>query len=119
MLLEATRTIPAAIAAAHRMECEVSFHGGYKVLTTDPVETEKAIEAMTEAGLKVGVFDKPHMGSEDFSFYGDKAPLVYINLGNGLASSALHSPEFAFSEDVAEHGIKAMAAIALNRLMRS
>jgi metal-dependent amidase/aminoacylase/carboxypeptidase family protein len=56
------------------------------------------------------------MGAEDFAFYLDRVPGVFLRLGLGEESASLHNPEFDFDDRALEAGITVMCAVALETL---
>lgn len=118
MLLDMIKEVSERVAATHRVSSKVTVADGYNVLINDRRETGFAVEALRRAGLTVDLYEDPHMSSEDFSFYADKGPCVYLNLGNGVDSGELHSSEFVINEDILGKGIAALTAVALARLNR-
>jgi hippurate hydrolase len=57
----------------------------------------------------------PSMGGEDFAFFLEKVPGAFIWLGVGDVSG-LHTPQFAFDEEVLPQGSALLAALALESL---
>jgi hippurate hydrolase len=57
----------------------------------------------------------PSMGAEDFSFFLEKVPGAFIWLGVGDVSG-LHTPKFAFDEEILPQGSALLAALALESL---
>jgi metal-dependent amidase/aminoacylase/carboxypeptidase family protein len=53
------------------------------------------------------------MGAEDFAFFLEKVPGAFIWLGVGEDVSGLHTPKFAFDEEVLPRGSALLAALAL------
>jgi hippurate hydrolase len=56
----------------------------------------------------------PSMGGEDFAFFLEKVPGAFIWLGVGEDVSGLHTPQFAFDEEVLPRGSALLAALALD-----
>lgn len=61
----------------------------------------------------------PVMGAEDFAFYLDKVPGVFLRLGLGKDSPRLHTAEFDFNDEAIEAGITVMSTLALETLNQS
>ncbi|HEX5916119.1 MAG TPA: M20 family metallopeptidase, partial [Rubrobacter sp.] len=55
----------------------------------------------------------PSMTAEDFSYYLEKVPGAFIWLGVGEDISGLHTPQFAFDEEILPRGSALLAALAL------
>ena len=58
------------------------------------------------------------MGAEDFAYFLEKMPGAFIWLGVGEDVSGLHTPEFAFDEEILPRGSALLAALALESLSR-
>jgi metal-dependent amidase/aminoacylase/carboxypeptidase family protein len=55
----------------------------------------------------------PSMGAEDFAYFLEKIPGAFIWLGVGEDVSGLHTPTFAFDEEILPLGSALLAALAL------
>jgi hippurate hydrolase len=55
----------------------------------------------------------PSMGAEDFSYFLESLPGAFIWLGIGEDASGLHTPTFAFDEDILPRGAALLAALAM------
>jgi hippurate hydrolase len=60
----------------------------------------------------------PSMGGEDFAFFLEKIPGAFIWLGVGEDVSFLHTPTFAFDEEILPLGSTLLAALALEGLTK-
>jgi metal-dependent amidase/aminoacylase/carboxypeptidase family protein len=58
----------------------------------------------------------PSMGAEDFAFFLQKIPGAFIWLGVGEDVSGLHTPTFAFDEEILPLGSALLTALALESL---
>jgi amidohydrolase len=96
------------------------YNDGYIPLVNNP-EKVNFLREVVEAylGEKTWISDLPQvMGAEDFAFYLDKVPGVFLRLGLGEDSPSLHSAEFDFNDRAIEAGITVMSALALETLSR-
>ena len=61
---------------------------------------------------------KPSMAGDDFSYFADRVPSVYFNLGGANSAKGitmpLHSPDFDFDESCLMTGILAVGWFALH-----
>jgi amidohydrolase len=61
------------------------------------------------------------MGAEDFSFFANEAPGFYftygVNAPEAVNVASNHSPRFYVHEPTMEIGLRAMLAVALDRLV--
>ena len=99
-------------------KAEVEFIGGYPSVYNDPELTEKVISAGKEMLCNpedVLIIEKPHMGSEDFSYFQEEIPGAIFMLGCGAPGEdrgALHTPTLNIHDGALIHGIKVFAGIA-------
>ncbi|MDF1565256.1 MAG: M20 family metallopeptidase [Deltaproteobacteria bacterium] len=112
-----------AQAAGITQECEVEvkIHLGAPGLVND-VELHALMERVASEALGVECienFERPSVGSEDFSFFGTRAPTYMMRLGvrrPGHQAAHLHSPTFDPDESAITVGVRVMGR-ALLRLM--
>jgi amidohydrolase len=111
---EVIRGICASAGAEYLFE----YNEGYIPLVNDP-EKVSFLHTVVESylGEKAWIPDLPQvMGAEDFAFYLDKIPGVFLRLGLGKDWPSLHSAEFDFNDRAIEAGITAMSALAIETL---
>jgi len=104
----------AAAGARHRFD----YREGYIPLVNDP-DKVKLVERVAREylGEQSWFPNLPRtMGAEDFAFYLDRVPGVFLRLGLGESSPSLHNPEFDFNDQALEAGITIMSALALESL---
>jgi amidohydrolase len=94
------------------------YNEGYIPLVNDPEKVSFLQEVVNSyLGRGAWIPDLPRvMGAEDFAFYLDRVPGVFLRLGLGEDSPALHSAEFDFNDGAIEAGITVMSALALETL---
>jgi amidohydrolase len=111
------------IAAAHGLTAEVTHLPGYPVTVND--ETEYAFAKATIVDLfgadRYTHQRDPEMGSEDFSFVGQRVPSAYVNLSacravDFGAAPDNHSPRADFDDSVVPDGAALLAELARRRL---
>ena len=99
--------------------CDFSCKGRCSPVINDSHYTQKVREDLRD------VFDGGYgkikdMGGEDFCFFSDNVPGVYMNIGSANGDpgtgNPLHSADFALDEGVMEKGSAAFAKIALSFL---
>jgi amidohydrolase len=106
------------ICAAAGATYSFDYNDGYIPLVNNP-DKVGFLKGVVEAylGEKTWVPDLPQvMGAEDFAFYLDKVPGVFLRLGLGEDSPSLHNAEFDFNDRAIEAGIIVMSALALETL---
>jgi metal-dependent amidase/aminoacylase/carboxypeptidase family protein len=110
--------IIAGTCAAAGARGEMDYREGYIPLVNDPGQVD-FVRGVTEAylGPQAWFPGLPRtMGAEDFAFYLDRVPGVFLRLGLGEESASLHNPEFDFNDQALEAGITVMCAVALETL---
>jgi amidohydrolase len=106
------------VARAHRCEADVRYSRGYPVTRNDDASVAEFERIVREAlpWQRLEHMDVPVMGGEDFAFYAERIPACFYILGmeDGHWKSAhLHQPTYDFNDAAIEHGIAAMAMLAL------
>lgn len=81
---------------------------GYPPVLNDPALFASTFQQL--AGFNLHVFEKPFMLAEDFSFYQQQVPGLFMFLGTGTGTP-LHSSNFDFDEVILETGVKAYLRI--------
>ncbi len=111
------------IASSAGATAELILDEGYPVTWNDPALTERMTPSLKR--VAAGTFNpnaQPTTTSEDFSFYGQKAPALYFFLGvapkgaDPSAWAANHSPRFSPDEAALITGVRALASLAVDFL---
>ncbi len=105
------------VARGMRADAELDYTFSYPVTRNDPGAASLALKV---AGSLFGEdraveLSHPSMGGEDFAFFLQKLPGAYVWLGVGDVSG-LHTPQFAFDEEILPRGAALLTAIALEAL---
>ena len=79
-----------AIKLIYEVDVAISAVAGTIPLHNNPVLTKKMIEIFSGSELHVNTELDPMMGGEDFSYYLEKCPGVFVNLG--IAGKSGHPP---------------------------
>lgn len=118
-LREAVARVARHTAAAFRAEATVEFQEpGYPPLRNDGALAEFSARTLRALFGEAAVQDFPHpvMTSEDFAFYTQAVPGVFLFLGNdGRAETArprLHTATFDFNEAALATGMLALSGLA-------
>jgi amidohydrolase len=113
-----TKTAEAAGATA---EVKIPFSVHYPVTYNDPALTAKMLPTLQAVAGKENVVLKPAVtGAEDFSFYQEKAPGLFIFLGgmpkgqDPLKAPSHHTPNFFIDESGFTLGVKALADLTVD-----
>jgi amidohydrolase len=96
-LREAARTLIEATCRAHDCPVEITIEPGEPLLENDPAITGSVRELLPHAGFALAAPWRS-CGSDDFSFFGEVAPVVMTFVGlegaDGFRPRPLHHPEF-------------------------
>lgn len=101
------------VARTHAVRIDLDIQSQYPVTTNDPEAAGimlRAAELSPAGGATVTQFS-PSMASEDFAFMLAARKGAYAWIGNGR-STALHSPEFDFNDEVLPLGAHYWVALA-------
>jgi amidohydrolase len=114
----ATKTAEAEGATA---EVKIPYSTHYPVTYNDPALTEKMAPSLLEtAGAGNLLLKPPVTGAEDFSFYQQKVPGIFIFLGgmpkggNPSTAPSHHTPDFYIDESGFSLGAKALCNLTLD-----
>lgn len=110
-VLESLTRVAESTAQAQGAEAEVHIHEGYPVTVNDPQLTEKMLPVLREVVGDDKVIETAlRMPSEDFSYYAQKVPGMFVMLGATPVDTPLneaapnHSPHFSIDEDALKTG---------------
>lgn len=104
------REMTMGVAAAHRAAADVHISPGYPVLVNDKQLTERALDAARSVGFDERrlVTLAPQGGGEDFAYYCQEVPGVFVFLGAANEAKDCvyphHHPRFNIDEDVLPWG---------------
>ena len=110
--------IARGVAGGMRGDAELEYRFSYPVTRNDENVARRAlgvIEALF-GGENTLELPNPSMGGEDFAFFLEKIPGAFIWLGVGEDVSFLHTPTFAFDEEILPLGSALLTALALESL---
>ena len=114
----ATKTAEAAGAEA---EVKIPFSMRYPVTYNDPELTERMLPTMRRvAGAEKVELRPARTGAEDFSFFQQKVPGLYISLGgmpkggDPKTAPSHHTPDFFIDESGFKLGVRALANLVVD-----
>lgn len=112
------------IADTHGATAELEFGLHYPVTYNQPALVEAMLPAMRQAAGDGNVHKmSPLTGSEDFSFFSQEIPGVYLFLGSAPADPARrfmnHSPKFDVDEAALKVGVKTLAYMSYNYMTQN
>lgn len=119
----ATKTAESAGATA---EVTIPFSASYPVTFNDVALTEQMLPSLQKTAGTANVLLVPaETGAEDFSFYQEKVPGLFIFLGgmpkgkDPKKTASHHTPDFFIDESGFKLGVKAMANLAVDYMETS
>ncbi|MBP9483928.1 MAG: amidohydrolase, partial [Negativicutes bacterium] len=94
---------------------------GYPALVNDPKVMDLAVNVITETyGADARLVNKPTLGGEDFSYFLEKVPGVFLFVGAGNVEKGItyphHHPKFDIDESALGQGAEVLGLIALRLL---
>jgi amidohydrolase len=118
---EKIRRTATSIAESAGARAEVHIVIGYPVTYNDPALTEMMLPTLqTVAGKENVRLREPQMGAEDFSFFAQKVPGLYFNLGGRPKqkkpeeTAPHHTPDFFIDESGFTLGVRAFCYLVLD-----
>ena len=110
---DCVRHMATTIAEANGATADVSIGLGAPVTWNDPALTEKMLPTLhTVFGRENVILSEAHTGAEDFAYYAEKVPSLYLFLGTRSPDVAKedvapgHSPFFMVNEDALVYGVR-------------
>lgn len=118
---ERIKAVIDGVCRMHGATYDLNYVHGYPSVYNDEACTDIARRAADAVfGEGFWVEGKPQMGSEDFSYYSEKAPATFTNIGGGEEVDGCgfinHHPKFKVSEDAFVNGTKMYIGFALEAL---
>ena len=106
------------VAKGMRGDANLDYIFSYPVTANDEGAACRALDVAEElfGGHSVLELSNPSMGAEDFAYFLEKVPGAFIWLGVGEDVAGLHTPQFAFDEEILPRGSALLAALALEAL---
>ena len=108
-------------AAGATVEVKIPYSNRYPVTYNDPALMEKMLPSLKKtAGDEHIVLAVARTGAEDFSFYQEKVPGLFLFLGgmpkgkNKLEAPSHHTPEFFIDESGLKLGVLALVNLAFD-----
>ncbi len=116
-LPERMEQLAKGVARGMRADAELDYTFSYPVTRNDPEAAALALRVAASLFGEERAVETAHpsMGGEDFAFFLEKLPGAYVWLGIGDVSG-LHTPQFAFDEEILPQGAALLTAIALEAL---
>jgi amidohydrolase len=122
-VFEKIRRTATQIAASSGAEATVEIDAGYPVTYNDPELTARMLPTLQRTVGEENVhLTRPITGAEDFSFFAQEVPAVFLSLGGmtpGTDPSTVgghHTPDFVVDDAALIHGVKLYANLAVDYL---
>jgi amidohydrolase len=128
MLVDRVRQVisKTAESAGATAEIIIPYTSHYPVTYNDVALTEKMLPSLQKtAGMQNVLLRPPHTGAEDFSFFQQKVPGLYFNLGgmpkggDPKTAPSHHTPDFFIDESSFKLGVKALANLTIDYMEMS
>ena len=115
---ERIEQIARGVAQGMRGDAELDYDFSYPVTMNDEGAARHALAVIGDLFGEENTLELPNpsMGAEDFAFFLEKIPGAFIWLGVGEDVSYLHTPTFAFDEEILPQGSALLTALALDKL---
>jgi amidohydrolase len=111
------------IAQASGASAEVAIEKGYAVTVNDPALTQRMLPTLQRVAGPGNVMVSDRVtGAEDFSFFGQKAPGLFVRLGGSPKGTDMsrvafnHSPRFYVDESALLLGVRTLTHLAVDYL---
>ena len=106
------------VAQGMRGDVDLDYTFSYPVTVNDEAAADLALGVSEDlfGGESVLTLPNPSMGGEDFAYFLQKVPGAFIWLGIGEDASGLHTPRFAFDEEILPRGSALLTALAIGAL---
>lgn len=106
------------VAQGMRGDVDLDYTFSYPVTVNDADSARLALGVIGDLFGEDNALDLPNpsMGGEDFAFFLEKLPGAFVWLGVGEEVSGLHTPTFAFDEEILPRGAALLTALALESL---
>jgi hippurate hydrolase len=107
------------VAQGMRGDAELDYTFSYPVTINDEGAADHALGVISDLLGEDNTLElsNPSMAAEDFAYFLDKIPGAFIWLGVGEDVSFLHTPTFAFDEEILPLGSALLTALALEKLV--
>ena len=109
------KELASGIAKGMQGDVALDYTFSYPVTVNDEAAANLALDIAEDFLGSESVLELPNpsMGAEDFSYFLEKVPGAFIWLGIGEDASGLHTPTFAFDENILLRGSALLAALAI------
>jgi len=123
MLIERVKqvVIKTAESAGATAVVQIPYSSHYPITYNDPALTARMLPSLQQSvGASNVIITPPHTGGEDFSFFQQKVPGLFFDLGgmvkggNPVTTPSHHTPDFFIDESGFKAGVITMANLAVD-----
>jgi hippurate hydrolase len=109
------------VAQGMRGDVDLDYTFSYPVTVNDEAAADLALGVAEDlfGGESVLELANPSMGGEDFAYFLQRVPGAFIWLGIGEDAPGLHTPGFAFDEEILPRGSALLAALSISASQHS
>lgn len=104
-MLRRLKEIASSYEEKYGCTIEIPYNAGFPPVKNDGILFQEAKDCLS-TDFQFETIETPYMQSEDFSFYLERVPGLFMFLGTGQ-TAPLHSEVFDFNEDILEIGLNA------------
>ena len=110
--------LASGVARGMRGDVSLDYTFSYPVTVNDADSARLALGVIGDLFGEDDTMELPNpsMGGEDFAFFLERLPGAFVWLGVGEDVSGLHTPTFAFDEEILPRGAALLTALALESL---
>jgi amidohydrolase len=113
--------IAKGIGEAHGAAVQVQYRKGYPASVNDAALVDRMLPVLRQVvGAENLLPALPSMGGEDFAYFAQKVPALYVRLGVARAGveepAGLHTPDFDLDESALLTGLRTMTALVWEAL---
>lgn len=109
------------IAESAGAKAEVNIEKGYPVTYNDPELTKKMLPTLFRtAGEEQVILSRPRTGAEDFSFFANEVPGLFLFVGgmpkgqNSFEAAPHHTPDFFIDDSGLKLGVRTLCNLTLD-----
>jgi hippurate hydrolase len=109
------------VAQGMRGDVDLDYTFSYPVTVNDEAAADLALGVAEDlfGGESVLELANPSMGGEDFAYFLQRVPGAFIWLGIGEDAPGLHTPGFAFDDEILPRGSALLAALSISASQHS
>ena len=120
-IIQRIHEITETVAKVYRASAEIEVLSDVPSVICDANMAEEVCKSVHAVDEELSIWPKLRaMGSEDFAFYSEKVPAMYLGIGAGVPDqskwTAQHNPKILFNEDVLPYSAAIYTQVAMDWL---